>query len=193
MGNTSRPSTADIKKINDSLTKMRLARIYISNEHEANKYKGYQQFKYDGDLLPFERITGIIDGQESDAILHFFREPPLMTFAKERKQITTLELRLLESPISKTEANLAIDDYLLERISHIKNGKAQPRILYETLYKKCSITTKKQKDRAPEKIKRYLEHYKNSGFINSYDEDAEGITVYVSQNVAAKAGKKKTP
>ena len=193
MGNTGRPKAADLKRINDSLTKMGAARIYIDNTQEAQVYKGYQKFKYDAALLPFERVDNvIINGKEGTAI-HFFREPPLMSFARERKQITTLELELLESPISKTEANLAIDDYLLERISRIKNGTAQPRILYETLYQKCNITTKMQKARAPEKIRRYLDHYQSKRFIYSYEEDAEGITVYVSPQVAAKASKKKTP
>lgn len=195
MGNTGRPKAADLKKINDSLTKMGIARIYIDSSQEAGIYKGYKKFKYDAALLPFERAENIIiNGKEVDTAIHFFREPPLMTFARQRKQITTLELELLESPISKTEANLAIDDYLLERISRIKKGTAQPRILYETLYQKCNISTKKQKQRAPEKIKRYLDHYKSKGFIDNYSEDADGITIYASKQVAAKAEKnKKTP
>lgn len=191
MGNTGKPKAADVKKINDSLTKMGAARVYLNNSHEAKTYKGYPVFKYDADLLPFERISASVNGQITETAIHFFREPPLMTFAKERKQITTLPLQLLESPVSKTDANLAIDDYLLERISHIKKGKANPKILYESLYEKCRITTKKQKQRTPEKIRRYLDHYKQCKFIYDYAEESDGIYIYVSR--AAKADKNKTP
>ena len=191
MGNTGKPKAADVKKINDSLTKMGAARVYLNNSHEAKTYTGYPVFKYDADLLPFERVTATVNGQVTETAIHFFREPPLMTFAKERKQITTLPLQLLESPVSKTDANLAIDDYLLERISHIKKGKANPKILYESLYEKCRITTKKQKQRTPEKIKRYLDHYKECDFIYDYAEESDGIYIYVSR--AAKADKRKNP
>lgn len=186
MGNKGNPSTKEIKKINDSLTKMSAARVYLNNTHEAEKYSRYPVFRYDGDLLPFERSTEIINGQETESAIHFFREPPLMTFAKERKQITTFDLRVLESPINKTEPNLAIDDYLIERISHIKQGNANPKILYVTLYEKCRITTKMQKTRAPEKIRRYLEHYKSCKFIYDYKEESDGIYIFVSKAAKGK-------
>lgn len=188
MGNKGKPKAADVKKINDSLTKMGAARVYLNNEHEAKKYTRYPVFKYDADLLPFERVSASVNGQITETAIHLFREPPLMTFAKERKQITTLDLQLLESPVNKTEANLAIDDYLIERISHIKKGNAQPKILYDTLYEKCRITTKKQRQRTPEKIKRYLDHYKSCKFIYDYEEETDGIYIFVS-----KAAKSKKP
>lgn len=181
MGNKGTPRTSDLQKINDSLTKMGAARFYLNNTHEAKKYSRYPVFNYDAALLPFERVTAIINGQETESAIHFFREPPLMTFAKERKQITTFDLQVLESPVNKTETNLAIDDYLLERISHIKKGNARPKILYDTLYEKCRITTKKQKQRTPEKIKRYLDHYKSCKFIYDYKEESDGIYIFVSK------------
>lgn len=180
MGNTKQPTAAQAKKINNSLTKMGGARIYINNTAEAKIYKNYPVFKYDASLLPFERVTASVNGGESETAIHFFREPPLMDFARGRKQITTLDLKLLASPISKTEANLAIDDYLLERISHIKKGKANPKILYETLYKNCKITTPKQKQRAPEKIARYLDHYCKCGFIKDYKPEADGVRIFLT-------------
>lgn len=180
MGNTGRPNANDIKKINDSLTKMQAAHIFLSNEHEAEtaKYK-YDKFVYDASLLPMERISAVINGQTTDTAIHLFREPPLITFARERKQITTISRHLLESPLSKTDANLLIDDYLIERISSIKNarGKLGNKILYATIYEECRITSKMQRSRAPEKIRKYLTHYKECKFIKDYKEAADGITI----------------
>lgn len=179
MGNTGRPASTDIKKINDSLTKMRAAHIYLSNESEHQLYSKYDKFVYDASLLPMERISAVINGQTVDSAIHLFREPPLTSFARERKQITTVSRHLLESPLSKTDANLLIDDYLIERISHIKNskGKTSNKLLYSTIYEKCQITTKMQRSRAKEKISKYLSHYKECKFIKDYKEAADGITI----------------
>lgn len=181
MGNRGQPKTGDVQKINDSLAKMGAARVYLDNTQEVQVNKKYKHFKYDASLLPFERISAYINGQLVESAIHLFREPPLISFARERGQITGLTRQLLESPISKTDANLQLEDYLLERIGHMKSPKSRtPRkMLYSTIYDRCGITTKKQKQRAPEKIRRYLEHYKQCGWIKGYTETADGITIEI--------------
>lgn len=177
MGNTSNPSAADVVKINESLTKMGAARVYIDNTQEVTVNKKYPRFKYDAPLLPFERCSAYINSQLTESAIHLFREPPLTTFAKERKQITTISQRLLASPVSKTEANLRLDDYLIERIAHIKRGKASAKLLYSTIFERCGIADKKSKQRTPDKIRRYLEHYKQCEYIKGYTEGKDGIII----------------
>lgn len=179
MGNTSKPNNNDIDKINESLTKMQAAHVYLNNISEHQLYSKYDKFVYDASLLPMERISAVVNGQAVESAIHLFREPPLISFARERKQITTISRRLLESPLSKTDANLTIDDYLLERISHIKNkkGKISNKLLYATIYEKCHINTAKQRSRAKEKIATYLTHYKKEKFIKDFKEEADGITI----------------
>lgn len=185
MGGTTRPGGKILSKINDAITKMTTARIFFDNEREAEKYK-YNHFKYDGSLLPLERGTAIINGQLANAAIHIFREPPLITFAKQRNQITTIDIKLLQSPVNKTDDNLRIDDYLIERISRAKNGTGRScRILYKTLYEHAGIadkpktnTERQQKKRAPEKIKKYLDHYQKTGFISRYTVEKDGLTIH---------------
>ena len=184
MGNTGTPGLQDYEKINDTITKLTSARIYFDNKAEAETLKGYARFKYDGSLLPVERGTAVINGKLSDAAIHIFREPPLITFAKQRKQITTIDIKLLQSPISKTDGNLLIDDYLIERISKAKGKGNSCRILKATIYKAVGIsehpktnTEKSAKQRAPGKIKKYLTHYKKQDFIKDFSEDADGYTI----------------
>lgn len=185
MGNTGRPSAKDIKKINDSLTKMRAAIVYINNddkdikdmESEFSVFPNYQRFRYDGNLLPMERISAVVNGQTTDSAVRLFREPPLISFAKDRKQITTINRNVLESPLSKTELHLKIEDYLIEQISHMKKGKIKKRMLYETIFINADISERKQKTRAKEDITRYLDHYKQKDFIKDYQTDNEGITI----------------
>ena len=185
MGYTGNPGTRNLNKINDAITKMTGARIFVDNKQEAAEYK-YKRFKYDGSLLPIERGTAIVNGKLSEAVIHIFREPPLMSFARQRKQITSVDIALLQSPISKTDANLQIEDYLLERISKDKNSKKSGcRILFKTLYSHTGIadkpktnTERQQKKRAPGKIENYLKHYQKTGFITGYTMEKDGISIF---------------
>ena len=178
MGYTGTPGDTDRGKIYNAIHKMRKADIYFDNAQEAEKYK-YTRFKYEGALLPCEIGEAVVNGKWTDKALHVFREPPLITFAKERKQITTLDIKLLQAPVSKTDANLLIQDYLLERISKARNGKSKNcRILFKTLFAHAGIVTKKQQQRAPSKLEKYLKHYLQEGFIKRYQIEKDGITVY---------------
>lgn len=176
MGNTGRMSDTDRKKINASLTKMSSAHLFIDSRDESSKYN-YKPFLYDSALLPMERISAVVNGKVVDSVIHIFREPPMMTFARERKQITTIAIKLLESPLNQTSQNIAIEDYLIERISHIKHGKINPKILYKTIYENAGITEKKQKQRAPAKIEKLLNHYKQLDFIKDFTLSDDGITI----------------
>lgn len=178
MGNKGRPGADDLERINESLTKMGAAHIYIDNEKEVRQTHGNKLFQYDASLLPFERCTARINGTMTEGAIHLFREPPLISFAKLRGQVTTVQQRLLESPISKTDANLRIDDYLIARIAHMKdNQKLSRKILYETVYERCNIATTKQKQRAPGKIQRYIEYYKSCNWITGFTLENDGITI----------------
>ena len=179
MGYTGKkPGDSDRDKILESITKMRKADIFFDNAGEAEKYK-YPHYKYTGYLLPCDICEAIVNGNRTEAAIRLLAEPPLLTFAKQRNQITTLDVKLLQAPISKTDANLQIQDYLLEQISRKKRGKRHScRILFKTLYKHANITTPKQQQRAPAKIEKYLNHYKQQEFITRYTMEKDGITVH---------------
>ncbi len=174
MGNTHSPNAHDIEKISDSIAKMAAARVSLDNTQEAKSYK-YDKFTYTASLLPMERLEGVINGKAVEAAIHLFREPPLVSFARGRKQITTIERKLLETPVSKTDQNLLIQDYLLERIAHAKTGRQPGKILFDTLYKEAKVNTQKQRQRAGAKLKAILDHYVQCGHISSYTMEADGI------------------
>lgn len=183
MGNTSKPSKTQLDKINGAVTKMRNATIYLDNGEEIEANYKYPRFKYDGSLLPMERVAATINGQTTETAIHLFREPPVISFAKKRSQITTFDVKLLQSPINKTDSNLKLEDYLLERIAKAKNAakktkKKTEKILYKTIYEHCNFTNRMQKSRAPETIRRYLDYYKSVQYITGYNmKDPESIIV----------------
>ena len=179
MGYEGRPAASDIEKINNSITKMAKAHVTVDNLDEATKHKRQPRFRYDAPLLPCERIQGYVNGQLAESILHIFREPPVMSFAKAHGQLTTIKPALLQSPISKTRSNILLEDYLIDRIAKIKNGTSPAKILLSTVYENTEITTVKQKQRAPEKIEKILDHFRSQGFIKSYKMDKISIVVKV--------------
>lgn len=187
MGYKGRPGKSDIARINEALSKMNGARITVDNTQEAAAYK-YDKFVYKGSLLPFEQVEVVARGQVVDTAVHLFREPPVMTFARQRQQLTTINLKLLQSPISKTEDNLLIEDYLIERISRAREGKQQRKIMFATMFEKVNAADKQTRRRAREKADRYLTYYQECGLIASFTVDKDCITFSFAPQ-AIEAGK----
>lgn len=178
MGGEGVPAPIQLKKIDEAVTKMAAAHIFINNEQEAQAYN-YPEVTYDAALLPMERIKATVNGNDVVSAIHLFIEPPLISFARGRKQITQIKRQLLITPLSWTNQNLALEDYLLECIAHAKRGKRSSRMLYTTIYEETRISEKKQKQRTQEKIKAILDYYKQCGHIKGYKADSQGITIEI--------------
>lgn len=176
MGYDGTPGKFDREKINNSITKMSAAKIYVDNAEEISAGYKYPLYQYDGYLLPLERINAYVNGDLVESAIRPFREPPMISLARGRKQITTIDRKLLATPITKSNTNLAIEDYIMSRIIKAKTGKGLKRILYSTIYEEAHLTTAKQRQRAKKPIAQILEYYKGYGFISKYTMDDEGIT-----------------
>lgn len=189
MGNSSQPSTSDYSKISASLTKMNGVKLIIDtakeqevfSENSRKQKKRVSNFKKDAPffLLRFYWDITDINGQICDNTVCLMEEPVLMTFARERKQITSVSPSLLlNSPRSKTPANLSIEDCLITHISHIKHTKSSKsgrnfsdEISFEKIYERCGLTTKKQKQDARKSIIAFLDSFTEKKFIKSYSID----------------------
>ena len=178
IGYTGRMGQADIDRFNKSITKMSRAQIHIDNQQEieAGSYS-YELFRYDGSLLPMERIQALVNGTPTKAVIHPFREPPLASLARGRKQITTVDIKLLNSPLNKTNSNIALEDYLIAEIARIKKNKRNNRLLYETIFDRVGVNTIKQKQRTIEKIRQLLNYYIECEYIKTFKETASGISI----------------
>lgn len=178
MGNTGTPSAEQLKKLNNSLSKMRVTIISVDNHQEVDANYKYSSFVYDAPLLPFERVTGYFGNHITEAAIALMRRPPLSEFAERRGHVTKIPHKLLQSPISKTEKNLALDDYLLERIGRMKGKEKNSRkILLSTVFKECHISEKKDIKRTPEKLCRLLTYYQKCGWIKGFSIDEEAIKI----------------
>jgi len=179
-GENKRPNSKDLEKINDSLTKQLKAHLRIDNMEEERAGLNYPKYKYDSTLLQFERVTAEIDGKTTEGAVHFFREPPLLDFARGRGQITTVKNAVLESPLPKTDKNLKIDDYLIEEISFMKRStKFSNKIMFNTLFEACGLVGDKNPARIKATIKEYLDHYKRTAFIEGYEVKKDYILIKI--------------
>lgn len=189
----------DKEKIYNSIKKMRFTIIGIDNREEVAAHYTDKEITYSGALLPSEDVSLYVGGQLTKRGIHFFRRPPLSDYAQSKNQISCFPKMVLQAPVNKTEINLTIERYLEARILHMKNPKSKHtkgwnKILLDTLFKNCNITTAMQKSRAKKSIKTILDHYKkrdeqsDTQFIKKYEmkPDAIIITPVINQAIVKK-------
>lgn len=198
--NSAHPNSKIIEKINKSLDKMRSALVFINNKSEAGMYKNINPFFMDDvPLLSFRRRDAYINNSYCGSAIYLLidsetKKPPfpLMDFAIERDQITTIPRILLESPLSATESNMTLEDYLRDEIAWMKNNSnVSHKRMLSTIYERCGIKTWKQKSRAQEKIKRVLDHYKECDWIYSYKLGKEDLLIVLNKGEKSTAKRKK--
>ena len=183
MGGISGPDKSIRDRIIESIETMSRAIVSIDTTEENKIYPRLDKIVWESQLLHIEKVKGYSRGQITDYAIRIIETPKLYLFAKQRNQITSAPLELFESPISKTEANLSLEDYIFPRIARMRNStKISRTILIETVCQKCNITTKKQRQRLPGKIEKYLKHYVSVGWIKAYkltDKSIEIVTYSV--------------
>ena len=79
--------------INNSVTKMMHSYILIDATREAQAF-GFDNFQYDGSLIPAERVTVTLNGNTVVGI-HLLRIPPLYEYAERKGQIGRADIKLL--------------------------------------------------------------------------------------------------
>ena len=184
--NSAKVNAKGIVEINKELDKL-AGRIWYDNSIENQFYPKYEKVVLDTDLLHFERVTAYVNGTLTDAAIHPLKEPFLLSNARSRGQITTVKRELLMIPISHTEENDRINNYLLNRISRMKNDAKTPRkILISSLKDACEVKETK-KDRIKTKLCKLLDHYKANEYIAGYRYTDNCISIKLDNN-ATKAG-----
>lgn len=169
-------SSKQAQAISDAITKLMFSHAIIDASQEA-KLRGLDKAKYDSNLLNAKRLTISANGQTTEAI-KILDTPILYDYAERRNQIGRFDVKLLDSPVNKTEENIVLDGYLRRRILSIKgSSKLSPTIKYDTVYKQLEITAssdgalRKKKLKVRETVKKLLDFYKKEGFIKGYVEN----------------------
>lgn len=185
MGHTSEPPTKERKKILESIETLSRARVFISNKEEHALYEKYDEIVLDTPLLAAEICKAQIGNDIVDEAVRIIEPPKLFAIAEQRGQITTIPFEVLKSPINKNDDVAMITDYLMTRISRMKNNKHITRtILLDTLCENCKIDNsgsgRVKKHRLPDRLERILNHYKSIGWITNYKLTDREIEIIIS-------------
>ena len=157
MGNIGRPGKNDFAKLEAAIKKLEGAIIMLDNKAEIEAGYKYPSFKYYGSVMPLEFVKAEIDGVTVEAAIHLFREPPVISFARQRKQFTTVTLKMLQSPVNKNENSLAIEDYLIEYIARAKDERESIKKALSGLQRKKAENRTEQEIQRIDELKKELE------------------------------------
>lgn len=135
--------------IMNSIIKLMSTIIWI-DETETN-----QQLKYDSKnskkcsaILPAYFVEKTINGQDA-TIIYFDRESPLMEIGRNRKQLLTYDVSLLDVPKQNNKPiNITIKNYAMNRVQEIKLHKLTPIVTFADVFKKCRIDNAKADKKA---------------------------------------------
>lgn len=169
--------------ISDSMTKCMYSRLIIDAGEEAKAY-GFDSFKYDGSLISGERVTATLNGNVLEC-LRILRPPVLYEYANKKNQIGRFDIKLLNSPINKTEEIITLQGYLYRRILSMKGSSSLSKtIVYETVYNQIEIAAasdgalRKKKSKVRDQIKKIFDYWKQEGFISGYVENKRKTEIY---------------
>ena len=182
-----KPTKTQLERLKKSVDKMRLIGITWDNREEAAAYHTDGQYiTYKGYLYPVEIIEQrkIFNGQMVDAYIRALKPLPLLEFAKERRQVATIPANILQTRLSMTDLNIALQDYLIKRIEQDKskrnrtdNPSPKPlKILYDTLYKSIGANTRQKQRTSLKNLYIYLEELKQKGYIKAFKEETTKST-----------------
>lgn len=162
------------EEINATLTKFMYTPIRIDSTQETKM--GWTPFKYDAPILPAERVTAIINGNEVSCI-HPFKTPPIYEYSALKNQLGRMKVRLLKTPIKKNPEVIAIQGYLYRQIIRMnRNPKQNRSIKYDSVFKAIGIEAKtdgafrKKTMKVRNTIRTILDFWKQERFIKGYSE-----------------------
>ena len=205
MGGKGRPGANDYDRMDKALSKLDAGKLYLDNIKEHEVYPNYPHYHYDDRLVHIRRNVELnVNGKVTDGAVEIFAEPALLEFSRVKNQITTVPIEVLQSPVSKTNNHLKIEDYLLRVIARQKrklNQKIEEQnkkynqkrekeiaelrnitILLSTFYERTGNSKKDAtgKKRARETAESYLNHYaseEGKTYISDYKIEKDRIKI----------------
>lgn len=100
-------------------------------------------------------------------------EPLLYRYAKAGKQISAIDIKLLDTPVSKTNDIIVLQGFLLRKIEAMKSDRTADRIiLYDDIYKIFGINEPQKVKNQLQRIRKYmdtmLEYWKGEKYITDF-------------------------
>ena len=146
--------------------------IDMSETNQKLKYNDGLEQKLTSAILPAYFVTDSINGQPIEDVIYFDRESPVMKISRDRKQLLTFDMALLDVPKQQnTQMNITAKNYVMCRIQEIKLHRLTPTITFADIFEKCRIENAANDKKADVRnsIIKFLEHLKSQGEIRDFE------------------------
>lgn len=159
-----------LREIEESIDKCMFSKLSIDASEEAAAY-GYEQAVYSGALLSAEKVSVKMGGNKVTAY-RLLTEPLLYRYAKTCKQVSAVDIKLLDTPVTKTNDTIVLQGYLLRKIEAMKTDRYCLRtISYDEIYRTLHVSKENrvQLTRIREYVKDILDFWIEKGYISNYE------------------------
>ena len=179
----SKPSVTQRKAIIESL-EILMSRIVDYGAEDICQIMGYNNgnpFVAKAPLLPAAYIDFSSLNGESDTLIFFTDEPPLLKMAQIKKQLISYDATLLDTTGQNTPMNIETKNYTMLHIQEIALHKQlTPTITFADVFKKLRIENASNKTKMDVRntMIAFFEHLKNEGVVKSFEVVKHGNTFY---------------
>ena len=133
-------------------------------------------------ILPAYFVEKTVNGQDA-SVIFFDRESPLMTIARDRKQLLQYDVSLLDVlGVQNSWMNIMLKNYGMRRVAE---SKAHPKQMASTLtfpdiFEKCCIANASNdtKMNARKVMIKFFEHLQAKGYIKSFAQTKKANAFY---------------
>lgn len=176
------------KAVTESIEKCRYCNITVDFSQESTYYPELKNIggdqaasaSFSENLLNLRRMTIVVNGKKVEG-WKILSKPMLFAYSLSKKQIMSFSSHLLNSPVSKKEDIIVIQDYLLRRIQQMRRRKQLTKrsdriILMDTIYKVADIpkefslkVRQNKKRRLRDTITEILKYWEEMEFISGFE------------------------
>ncbi len=173
-----------LKELQRRIERMRrtLITIDLSQEIKA-KYLDMEitHPKVEGYLLPMNLISARINGRPV-RVYHLLDVPPMLAYAKLKRQLATVPLSLLNAPLNNNATTIPLKNYLIARCESMRNSNNRiksNKILFSAIYEELGEQEagKVRKKRIRDYTQVILDHMIDQKYIKGYTLTKSGRTI----------------
>lgn len=172
-----------LQMIEESIDKLAYSQLDIDLTEEVENFSYHfdvSDAKLSGNMLNVEKLKFRIGGSTLRGY-RLLRKPILLSYAQPKKQIASIPMEVLNTPVNKGKRILMLQSYLLRRIIAMKgSGKLSRTILYDTIYK--TLDEEEEDRRRKGELRKYteeiLQYWSDIHYIEGFKEVRRGRKIH---------------
>ena len=166
-----------VREIEESIDKIRFSQLKIDAGEEAEAF-GYDQAFYSGNMINADKIE-LKMGRNRVTGYKLLAIPLLYRYTKESNQISAVDIKLLDTPVAKTEDTIVLQGYMLRKIESMKKNNADRTLFFNDIYEHLNVveSTRQKKEKVRKAVKVILEFWIKKGYIKTYTYNKKGRAI----------------